>query len=162
MNRHEADLAVEAEPLLPTTDNDIDTDDDQRDSIDLTPDHHHEPPIHKHHARRGFAARFQAQRRTSVIALLAVLMFAITTSGMLILIPIFRLVEDAICHVHYDKPLAEPIEERLCKVEGVQKELALLGGVSAVLNSVVGLVATLPYGVLADRCVLLTQASPAP
>ena len=151
MNRHNHDLAVEAEPLLPATDTDTD---DLRDSIDLTPTPNHHDHPHKHHPRRGFAARFQAQRRTSIIALLAVLMFAITTSGMLILIPIFRLVEDAICHVHYGKPLAEPIEERMCKVEGVQKELALLGGISAMLNSVVGLVATLPYGVLADRWVV--------
>ncbi|KAK3897103.1 general substrate transporter [Staphylotrichum tortipilum] len=145
MNRQEHHFAVEAEPLLPATDND--TGDLQEDSINSIPEHE----AHKPHSRRGLAARFQAQRRTSIVALLAILMFAITMSGMLILIPIFRLVEDAICHVHYGKPLAEPIEERLCKVEDVQKELALLGGVSAMLNSVVGLVAALPYGVLADR-----------
>ncbi|KAH6845774.1 major facilitator superfamily domain-containing protein [Chaetomium sp. MPI-CAGE-AT-0009] len=100
---------------------------------------------------RGFAARFQARKRKTVVALLAVLMFSITTSGMLFLIPIFRLMEDAVCHVHYDKPRSEPIEERLCKVDGVQKELAFLGGIGAVINCVVGLLSTLPYGVLADR-----------
>ena len=83
--------------------------------------------------------------------LLAVLMFTLTTSGMLMLIPILRLMEDAICHVHYGKSRWEPIEERLCKVDGVQKELAYLGGIAAMIGSTVGLIATLPWGVVADR-----------
>jgi hypothetical protein len=78
-------------------------------------------------------------------------MFTITTSGMLVLIPIFRLMEDAVCHLYYEKGMPEPIEERLCKVDGVQKRLAYLGGLSAMISSIVGMVATLPYGVLADR-----------
>ncbi|KAK4154815.1 general substrate transporter [Chaetomidium leptoderma] len=148
MNTHE-DEHIEAEPLLAA---------EERDSIDTTLDSERdETPAEqldtgsRNHARRGFAARFQAQKRKTIVALLALLMFSITTSGMLILIPIFRLMEDAICHVQYGKAMPEPIEEQLCKVEGVQKELAFLGGVSAMVNCIVGLVAVLPYGVLADR-----------
>lgn len=137
---------IEAEPLLAA---------EERDSIDICespagPDQSHESHT-RHHARRGCASRFQAQNRTTIVVLLAFLMFTVTTSGMLILIPIFRLMEDAICHLYYDKGMFEPIEERLCKVDGVQKKLAYLGGLSAMISSIVGLVATLPYGVLADR-----------
>jgi hypothetical protein len=151
MNAHEHDHDdFESEPLLAG---------EERDSLDDTPrwsptqpDPGQGHPSHenKKHGWRGFA-RFQAQKRTTVVVLLAVLMFAVVTSGMLFMIPIFRLMEDAVCHLHYDKPASEPIEERLCKVDGVQKELAFLGGVGAMINSLVGLVATLPYGVLADR-----------
>ncbi|KAK4041221.1 general substrate transporter [Parachaetomium inaequale] len=152
MNAHEHD-DIEAEPLLAG---------EERDSIDLdetpswSPTHSEPNQAHRshgdrNHGWRGLDARFQAQKRTPVVVLLAVLMFAVVTSGMLILIPIFRLMEDAVCHLHYDKPASEPIEERLCKVDGVQKELAFLGGIGAIINSVVGLVATLPYGLLADR-----------
>ncbi|KAK3299611.1 general substrate transporter [Chaetomium fimeti] len=168
MNLYEDDDMIEGEPLLAG---------EERDSFEIdetptgtaattattatpsstTPDEtdgaHPAYAYQKHGQRgiRGFAARFQARKRKTVVALLAVLMFCITTSGMLILIPIFRLMEDAVCHEHYDKPRSEPIEERLCKVDGVQKELAFLGGIGAVLNSVVGLLSALPYGVLADR-----------
>lgn len=161
MNAYEDDDMIEGEPLLAG---------EERDSFDFdeTPtstaattaatsptasetDGAHQAHAYQKPGRRGFLARFQARKRKTVIALLAVLMFSITTSGMLILIPIFRLMEDAVCHLHYDKPRSEPIEEQLCKVDGVQKELAFLGGIGAMLNSVVGLLSTLPYGVLADR-----------
>jgi hypothetical protein len=143
MSAHEDDF-IEAEPLLTA---------EERDSFDTPDETPSEPDTghHQNHGRRGFLARFQAKKRKTIIALLAVLMFIMVTSGMLILIPIFRLMEDAICHIHYGKPRSEPIEERLCKVDGVQKELAYLGGISAMINSIVGLIATLPYGVLADR-----------
>jgi hypothetical protein len=159
MNLYEDDDMIEGEPLLAG---------EERDSFDIDETPAVTTPAtsttasetdgacqayayQKHGQRRGFLARFQARKRKTVVALLAVLMFSITTSGMLILIPIFRLMEDAVCHLHYDKPRSEPIEEQLCKVDGVQKELAFLGGIGAMLNSVVGLLSTLPYGVLADR-----------
>ncbi|KAK4221416.1 major facilitator superfamily domain-containing protein [Podospora fimiseda] len=96
-------------------------------------------------------ARLQVQQYGKIIFLLATLMFLITTSGMMFLIPIFRLIEDAFCHIYYEKYPTEPIEERLCKVDGVQKQLAYLGGLGSMINSVVGVAAALPYGVLADR-----------
>ncbi|KAK4101299.1 general substrate transporter [Parathielavia hyrcaniae] len=138
--------AIEGEPLLAAEQ------DSERDSIDTVrrtdPDSGHNQ---RHGRLQGFAARFQAKKRRTIIILLTLLMFTLVTSGMLILLPVFRLMEDAVCHEHYGKPRTEPIEERLCKVDGVQKELAYLGGISAMLNSVIGLIATLPYGVLADR-----------
>ncbi|KAK4249186.1 general substrate transporter [Corynascus novoguineensis] len=149
MNLHEQD-AIEGEPLL--------AGEEQRDSIDIdvredrpVPDHGNSHQGGSKPRRRGFTARIQAQKRNAIVALLTLLMFVVTTSGMLILVPIFRLVEDAVCHLHYDKAKSEPIEERLCKVDPVQKELAFLGGIAAMVNTVVGLIATLPYGVLADR-----------
>lgn len=97
------------------------------------------------------AARFQARNPSTIVLLLTILMFAITTSGMMFMIPIFRIVEDAFCHVYYEKDPSEPIDERLCKVDAVQGRLAFLGGVGAMVNSFVGLVTLLPYGILADR-----------
>jgi PCFT/HCP family folate transporter-like MFS transporter 1/3 len=167
MNLYQDDDMIEGEPLLAGEDRDsfdIDETPTLTGAATATPsttasetDRAQQAHAYQQHDQRGirgirgFAARFQARKRKTVVALLAVLMFSITTSGMLILIPIFRLMEDAVCHVHYDKPRSEPIEERLCKVDGVQEELAFLGGIGAVINCVVGLLSTLPYGVLADR-----------
>ena len=101
--------------------------------------------------RRCLTSRLQAKKPSTIITLLALLMFSVALSGLLFLVPMFRLMEDAICHVHYEKELSEPIEEKLCKVDEVQKYLAYLGGWSALLNSIIGMIAVLPYGVMADR-----------
>ncbi|KAK1834018.1 major facilitator superfamily domain-containing protein [Podospora conica] len=97
------------------------------------------------------AAPLQAKKPKTIVLLLALLMFTIVTSGMLIMMPLFRLVEDTVCHRYYKKDPSEKIDERLCKVDGVQSELAYLGGWAALIHSSVGLVALLPYGVLADK-----------
>lgn len=141
----------EAEPLLAGGERDSTDNNDNCQNTTSASENQSHTHHRKSHGRHGALFRFQAQKRTTIVALLSTIMFAVTTSGMLFLIPIFRLMEDAVCHVHYKKPRSEPIEERLCKVEAVQKELALLGGAAAVINTVVGLVSTLPYGVLADR-----------
>ncbi|KAK0737885.1 major facilitator superfamily domain-containing protein [Schizothecium vesticola] len=105
----------------------------------------------KRAGRGPCAAHLQVQKPRTIVLLLALLMFTIVTSGMLILMPIFRLVEDTMCHRYYKKDPSEKIDERLCKIDGVQSELAYLGGWAALLSSSVGLVAALPYGVLADK-----------
>ncbi|KAK0705833.1 major facilitator superfamily domain-containing protein [Apiosordaria backusii] len=135
---------IEAEPLLAPDEHEQETD-------AIHGQHKH--PRSTHHLSRWFNIRthFQVKNPSSIILLLSLLTFAIVTSGMMYMIPMFRLIEDAFCHLYYDKDPSEPIEEHMCKVDGVQKELAYLGGISAMVNSLVGVVATLPYGVLADR-----------
>ncbi|KAK0724379.1 general substrate transporter, partial [Lasiosphaeris hirsuta] len=129
----------EGEPLLA---------DDERDLEDaLEPDAPAVPPL-----ASGFAARFQAKnQKTIIVRLLAVMLFTIALSGMLLMVPLFRIIEDTVCHVYYKIDRSEKIDELLCKVDEVQRELAYLGGLGAMLGSLVGFVAALPYGVLADR-----------
>ncbi|KAK0624388.1 general substrate transporter [Immersiella caudata] len=138
MNIDEYDDRLEGEPLLP---------EDERE-----PEGGGESPAFGAKLpRHGFVSRFQARKPKTIVLLLAILLFTVTTSGMLIVVPIFRLVEDAVCHSYYKKDHSEKIDERLCKVDEVQGLLAYLGGWAAMLNTVIGLIATLPYGVLADR-----------
>ena len=133
------DRYVEAEPLLPDEDCDAEILDD------LDEFGKSSSPWAR------WTETLQVKQQGHIILLLAILMFLITTSGMMFLLPVFRLVEDAFCHRYYDKDPSEPIDERLCKVDGVQKELAYLGGLGSVVNSFVGIATALPYGVLADR-----------
>lgn len=130
----------EAQPLLA---------DDERDSEDFTLPSGDQAAV----PRQGwaFAAKLQARNHKTIVLLLAIVLFVVATSGMMILVPIFRLIEDAACHDYYKKDLSERIDERLCKVDEVQSRLAYLGGWAAMLSSFVGLIATLPYGVLADK-----------
>jgi len=94
--------------------------------------------------------KWQPPTRT-ILPLLSLLLFLVVTSGLLILAPIFRLIEDKACHIHYRLPPSEPIDERLCKIDEVQGPLAYLGGLSVLLAGVLNMVAALPYGLLADR-----------
>jgi hypothetical protein len=140
---------IEADPLLAGDE----FEDSDRGSVDFTPieSNAYANAGHTKQTRRIFTSRIQARKTSTIVTLLALLMFAVTTSAMMYIIPMFRLMEDAVCHVHYGKELSEPIEERLCKIDDVQKYFAYLGGWSSMISSVVGLVAALPYGVLADR-----------
>lgn len=67
-----------------------------------------------------------------------------------------RLVELGVCREHYlthggyDADL-DYIPEHLCKSTGIQQRLAHLRGYLASLDALVGLLLTLPYGMLVDR-----------
>ncbi|KAG7115307.1 MFS efflux pump atnC like protein [Verticillium longisporum] len=94
---------------------------------------------------------FRPKTPFTIVVLLACLKATLFSSGILFLTPLFRLVEDAICHVHYHKDLSEPIEEKECKADEIQSQLAYLLGIGAVIGALVTLVVAFPYGVLADR-----------
>ncbi|KAL2270678.1 hypothetical protein VTJ83DRAFT_49 [Remersonia thermophila] len=143
MNTHSLDMAEldpnEDAPLLNPFEDDIEP---------AAPPTRNQP---NQYLRDGLARRLQVQNSRTTIVLLSAIMFGVTASGLLYLMPLLRLVEDAICHLHYEKPASEPIDERQCKVDVIQRKLAWLGGAGSALSGVVGLVATLPYGALADR-----------
>ncbi|PNP47774.1 hypothetical protein THARTR1_10459 [Trichoderma harzianum] len=68
-----------------------------------------------------------------------------------------RLVELGICREHFLQrdPQSEEdyrnIPEHLCKLPSIQQRLAHLRGYLAALEAIVGLILTLPYGLLVDR-----------
>ncbi|TWU72145.1 hypothetical protein ED733_003321 [Metarhizium rileyi] len=97
------------------------------------------------------AAPWQAKTSGTIVFLAAVMNFCITSSGMLLLIPIYRLIEDALCHVYYEDDSYDIIDEMKCKADDVQSRLASLIGWYGLVNSVMTLLVTFPYGMLADR-----------
>ncbi|EFY91813.1 hypothetical protein MAC_02098 [Metarhizium acridum CQMa 102] len=97
------------------------------------------------------AAPWQAKTPGTIVFLAAVMKFCITSSGMLLLIPVYRLLEDALCHVYYEDDSYDIIDEMKCKVDDVQSRLASLIGWCGLFNSVMTLLVTFPYGMLADR-----------
>lgn len=82
------------------------------------------------------AARWQAKTPRTIVLLAAVLKFCLASSGMLLIIPIYRLIEDSLCHVHYKDDSYEIIDEMKCKVDGVQSRLASLIGWCGLVQSV--------------------------
>ncbi|POR39544.1 Uncharacterized protein TPAR_00264 [Tolypocladium paradoxum] len=88
-----------------------------------------------------------------LIPFLAFNIFCSAAAGSLVAVPITKLLEDNLCRRHYARfqDGAGAIDERLCKVEQVQSQLAWLTGALDSFEAVVGVIVALPYGVLADR-----------
>ncbi|KAJ6438337.1 siderophore iron transporter mirB [Purpureocillium lavendulum] len=97
------------------------------------------------------AKRWQVKTPGAIVLLAATLKFCITSSGMLMLIPLYRLIEDAVCHAWYEDDGPDIIEEMKCKGDEVQSRLAFMLGWFGLFNSIMTLLVAFPYGMLADR-----------
>lgn len=83
------------------------------------------------------ARRWQVQSPKGIVTIVAFIIFSIVTSGMMLLLPIYRLIEDAFCHAYYKDDSLDLIEEKKCKVDGVQSRLVYLMGWLGLLNSII-------------------------
>lgn len=116
------------------------------------------------------SAPWQASSPSTIVLLVTAVKFCVVASGMLMLMPMYRLIEDAFCHAHYRDDSPGLIDEMKCKVDEVQSPLAYMMAWFGLLNSVlsvfpishlatastvtnrsVDLIVTYPYGMLADR-----------
>ncbi|KAL7790899.1 major facilitator superfamily domain-containing protein [Trichoderma ceciliae] len=97
------------------------------------------------------AARWQAKSAKTIVRTLAFLEFIIIGSGMLLLIPLYRLIEDSVCHVYYGDDSLDMIEEMKCKTDEVQARMAYLLGWLGLFHSIMSLLTTFPFGMLADK-----------
>ncbi len=100
----------------------------------------------------GLSVRKQRQ----VVTLLSLAIFCFASSSSLSGAPMMRILEDNLCQRYYDhvRQAETPIDEQLCKVDGIQSELAYLNGLISTADAIVGLIVALPFGVLADKYVL--------
>jgi hypothetical protein len=87
-------------------------------------DHHVDSPSHERQLRAAKAT----------LGLLGFVVFCLSLSGTMVLIPLGRLIEDVICRQHYGT--SGTIDESQCKVDEVQARLAWLGGWTAAIDSV--------------------------
>ncbi|KAM4056337.1 major facilitator superfamily protein [Hirsutella rhossiliensis] len=97
------------------------------------------------------ARSWQAKTPGSIVLLAAAVMFCVTSSGMLMLIPLYRLIEDALCHAHYADSSHTIIDEMQCKGDEVQSRLAYVLGWFGLFNSIMTLLVSFPFALLADR-----------
>ena len=87
----------------------------------------------------------------AISTIACVAMFLWVLSGMIIVVPAAHLAQDILCRKHYSRVDWDPIDEELCKAEEIQSSMAWVFGLSMSLGTAVGLLATIPYGILADR-----------
>ncbi|ATY61194.1 Major facilitator superfamily transporter [Cordyceps militaris] len=107
-------------------------------------------PTRRRRQRRP-AAWWQVRSPRSIVLVVALSKFCIVCSGMMLLVPLFRLVEDAICHGVLAHTSPDVLDERRCKDDGVQARLATFLGWSGLVGSLVTLVTAFPFGAMSDR-----------
>lgn len=95
----------------------------------------------------------QAHEKTTIVNLLCLIILLGAGAGGFLQIPQARLIEDILCHEYYGRAqsLNVPIDEKLCKVESIQGELAYILAITSALSAGLGLVATFPWSLVADR-----------
>ena len=101
--------------------------------------------------KRILGKKYQLSNPKAIVALLTFLKFAVVMSGMIIMMPVYRLIEDVFCHRHYEDDSPGLIEEMKCKTDDIQSELAFFIGWSGLLTAGITLLVAFPYGIIADR-----------
>ncbi|KAI4140055.1 MAG: hypothetical protein LQ340_007931 [Diploschistes diacapsis] len=97
------------------------------------------------------------RRQLLFIVLLVFIAICIDIGASMLVAPMQRIYESIICRDYYrehDPTMIgkdREVEEGLCKVPHVQLELAKLRAWLGLMESLPGLVLTIPYGILADR-----------
>ncbi|PMB68708.1 hypothetical protein BM221_005289 [Beauveria bassiana] len=97
------------------------------------------------------AARWQVRSPRRIILLVSFAKFCIVCSGLMLMVPMFRLIEDAICHGVLDDASPGLLDEMTCKDDDVQARLATFMGWSGLVNSIVTLITAFPFGAMSDR-----------
>jgi hypothetical protein len=81
---------------------------------------------------------FQVQQPRTIALLLSLLILILSTASSLMIVPTTRILEDAICRKHYGVEGQAGIDEKLCKKDEIQSQLAYLNGIVSMLEAVFG------------------------
>ncbi|KAH8427284.1 uncharacterized protein LDX57_004998 [Aspergillus melleus] len=82
----------------------------------------------------------------SVVTLLTTCNLCLAGASAFLSIPVTRLIEDNLCHRYINGS----VDEKHCKTDRIQSQLAYLNGCLALVEALVGLVTAFPFGILAD------------
>ncbi|RDA91064.1 hypothetical protein CP533_3065 [Ophiocordyceps camponoti-saundersi (nom. inval.)] len=88
----------------------------------------------------------------STVALLSLVTFSLSCFSSVGSVPLNRLLEDRLCRqygAHHAR--LSFFDERVCKADAVQSQLAHINGILETLEAVVGLLVAFPYGALSDK-----------
>lgn len=97
-------------------------------------------------------AWYQTANPQAINVLQTIMIFCVTVSAFMSMIPTAQLIENAVCNEYY-RTEASPGGSRDCKVTEVQSQFSWLIGLQDSLETAAELVVAVPFGILADRCV---------
>ncbi|OWP06646.1 hypothetical protein B2J93_5125 [Marssonina coronariae] len=103
--------------------------------------------------RTTSAWKFQVTSPRGITIIVAFAFVILGSGGTLVIVPTTRILEDVLCHRFYDTLDGRngAIDEKLCKRDEIQSELAYLTGLIASVEAAVGFAFAFPYGILADK-----------
>ncbi|KAK7985378.1 major facilitator superfamily transporter [Apiospora saccharicola] len=89
----------------------------------------------------------------TIVNLICGVLLVASSSGGFLYIPMTRLVEDAVCHKFYGQVQSadNPIDEKLCKLDSIQSDVAFIFATYELVQSLCGFLAAFPWGIAADR-----------
>ncbi|KAK3368787.1 major facilitator superfamily domain-containing protein [Podospora didyma] len=98
---------------------------------------------------------WQAKNPHTVVLILAIISFFVCSASAMVNMALTRLIEDNLCHRFYDRNEGTsrsylPIDEKDCKFDKLQSDLAYLLGATSTIEAIFCLVFAFPYGILAD------------
>lgn len=96
----------------------------------------------------------QVHNKTTILRLLNLIILLAGSAAGFLNLPQAQVIEYVVCHEYYDKLQSlpnTPIDEELCKADAISAELAFILAITSALTAGVGLVATFPWSVIADR-----------
>jgi MFS transporter, PCFT/HCP family, solute carrier family 46 (folate transporter), member 1 len=82
---------------------------------------------------------WHTRTKGSIVLVIALVKFGIVFLGTMMMMPMFRLIEDIFCHAHYKDDSPDLIDEMKCKVDEVQSSLATIGGILALIGAVISM-----------------------
>jgi PCFT/HCP family folate transporter-like MFS transporter 1/3 len=90
----------------------------------------------------GERAFFQARSPRTIVLLLCLNIFCLSAAGSIATVPITRILEDILCRRHHDglqgRASDGGVDERLCKADVIQSELAYLLGAMSTVEAITG------------------------
>ncbi|KAI1435827.1 major facilitator superfamily domain-containing protein [Xylaria sp. CBS 124048] len=108
-----------------------------------------------HDGRAPIPPTERARKASRIIAILCVIIVVGSASAGFQNMSMTRIFEDVLCREYYGRisllRADEPIDESMCKVDAIQSKLAYLFAIMYSLNAGVSVLASLPWGIAADR-----------
>lgn len=96
---------------------------------DETGDEEPAPPVIR-------AARWQIHSPRHIVLLASFAKFCVSCTGTMLIVPLFRLIEDTLCHAHFEDDSGGLLDEMKCKEDAVQARLATLLGWTGLANAI--------------------------
>jgi MFS family permease len=90
--------------------------------------------------------------RTRILIAICTLLIVLDIAGYLAIAPQTKIFQDIICAKYYNETITSfQMDDKRCKIEPVQSEIALLNGWKDTLDQLPGIVFAVPWGIAADK-----------
>jgi MFS family permease len=92
------------------------------------------------------------RKPTRILITICTLLIVVDIAGYLAIAPQTKIFQDIVCAQYYNETVATvQIDDKRCKIEPVQSQIALLSGWKDTFDQLPGIIFAVPWGIAADR-----------